>query len=103
MSIDLLRDVPNWSGLSPQDQEEVWRLLSLGANIRAIRYYRQASGLGLARAHEAVALLMAYRRPNPVVRETQPCPYCGRPLRTALAQQCFECGADWHSGQGNMV
>jgi hypothetical protein len=25
-----------------------------------------------------------------------PCPKCGRPLRTAKAQQCFLCGAKWH-------
>lgn len=25
-----------------------------------------------------------------------PCPYCGEPLRSPLAQQCFTCGADWH-------
>ncbi len=25
-----------------------------------------------------------------------PCPKCGEPLRTALAKQCFSCGADWH-------
>lgn len=24
------------------------------------------------------------------------CPKCGKPLRTAEAQQCFHCGADWH-------
>ena len=24
------------------------------------------------------------------------CPHCGRRLRTAEAQQCFHCGADWH-------
>jgi hypothetical protein len=25
-----------------------------------------------------------------------PCARCGRPLRTRLARQCFECGLDWH-------
>lgn len=24
------------------------------------------------------------------------CPYCGKPLRTERAKQCFECGKDWH-------
>lgn len=27
-----------------------------------------------------------------------PCPACDRPLRSPTARQCFECGADWHSG-----
>lgn len=24
------------------------------------------------------------------------CSHCGKPLRAPLAQQCLECGADWH-------
>jgi hypothetical protein len=27
---------------------------------------------------------------------SKPCPYCGKLLRTVQAQQCFNCGADWH-------
>ncbi len=30
-------------------------------------------------------------------KKPTPCPHCGKTLRTALAQQCRHCGADWHS------
>ena len=29
------------------------------------------------------------------VFDSPPCPECGHPLRSAAAQQCFECGALW--------
>jgi HEAT repeat protein len=29
-------------------------------------------------------------------RASAQCPECGKTLRSALAKQCFECGADWH-------
>ena len=34
---------------------------------------------------------------SPVNRATAPCPYCGQPLRTALARQCRPCRRDWHN------
>ena len=34
---------------------------------------------------------------NAAELKTTPCPECGKNLRTALAQQCVHCGADWHS------
>jgi hypothetical protein len=42
-----------------------------------------------------------FGRPNGPHREfgesaAPPCPYCGKQLRTKLAKQCVECGADWH-------
>jgi hypothetical protein len=33
-------------------------------------------------------------RPTP--EPETPCPFCGKPLPTAKARQCFRCGADWH-------
>src|SRR5574340_1782458 len=96
MMSDRMQEVPGWHELSLSDRDEVWRLISLGKTVTAILYYRQASGLGLAEAKEAVELLLAYKPRQSVVPETRPCPHCGRPLRTAIAQQCFSCGADWH-------
>src|SRR5262245_33819108 len=35
--------------------------------------------------------------PQPHRRESgPPCPQCGEPLRTPMAKQCVNCGADWH-------
>ncbi len=28
-----------------------------------------------------------------------PCPQCGKPLLNYAAQQCFQCGADWHANK----
>lgn len=97
MTLDQIYDVPGWQELSPRDREEVWKLLSLEHNVSAVRYFRQASGVGLAQAHEAITMLLAYKVPKSTVPQKKPCPHCGASLRTALAQQCFECGADWHT------
>jgi hypothetical protein len=96
MTIDPRRDIPKWRDLTAADRNEVSRLLSQGQSVSAIRYYRQASGLGLEAAKQAIELLLEYDPPVPIVPETKPCPFCGLPLRNALARQCFECGADWH-------
>jgi hypothetical protein len=103
MSFDPMRDVRKWRDVAPADREEVWKLLSRGQNVLAIRFYRQASGLNLAETKEAIEALLAYHPPAPVVPETKPCPYCGEPLRTALAQQCFACGRDWHVKPASMT
>jgi len=33
---------------------------------------------------------------RPAPEPDTPCRFCGKPLRSADAQQCFRCGADWH-------
>ncbi len=59
----------------------------------AINLYRGCHGTTYGEAKMAVNCLIAAL--VPVV----PCPSCGMPLRTQLAQQCLECGADWHTQQ----
>ena len=38
----------------------------------------------------------APKKIRPAPEPPSSCPKCGRPLRSAEAQQCFRCGADWH-------
>ncbi len=59
--------------------------------LNAVRYYAEHGGYDPAIqwiGDEA-------NGPRPVV-VTTPCPYCGKPLRSARARQCRHCLTDWH-------
>jgi hypothetical protein len=53
---------------------------------------------GIEISEEELAHQQQVRNPDrpSITRDTVPCPHCGKPLRTAKARQCFECGVDWH-------
>ena len=72
---------------------ELTELIQQGRTLEAIKRYREEHGVSLRVAKEAMYRLKGSVKPSPPMK---PCPSCGRPLRTDLAQQCFECGADWH-------
>src|SRR5262245_38996583 len=80
---------------SPELEAEVRGLIGQGHTIAAIKRLREATGWGLADAKMCVDRDLEGRgfRKN---RTGNPCPYCGKPLRTDTAKQCFECGTDWH-------
>jgi hypothetical protein len=84
-----MRDLPSWARMPINDRDEVLRMLSLGQNVTAIRYYRQAAGLGLAESKDAIDLLLAHKAPRPIRVPTKPFPNCGQRLRTALASPYF--------------
>ena len=74
---------------------EVRGMMDRGQIIAAIKRLRDATGWGLADAKmwvDRASEHAHYRK----FSAGNPCPYCGRPLRTVLAKQCFECGTDWH-------
>ena len=81
--------------ISPELAAEVSELTSRGLKIVAIKRLRQGTGWGLVDAKMWVDRDLADRG---FERSStgHPCPYCGRPLRTGAAKQCFGCGTDWH-------
>jgi hypothetical protein len=79
----------------PELEAEVRGLLDQGHTIDAIKRLREATGWRLREALIWVdrALEAGEFGPQPT---RKPCPYCGQPLRTEKAKQCFNCGSDWH-------
>ncbi|MGE0538485.1 MAG: hypothetical protein AB7O68_26215 [Pirellulales bacterium] len=74
-------------------QAELRQLIEAGSRISAIKRLRDETGIGLQDAKAWVTRDSDVRRPR------APCPYCGQPLRSMAAQQCLECGMDWHDPQ----
>lgn len=78
--------IPQFAVISPEDERH---LKSLPA-MQAFKEIRARTG-----CPSLWAKIWAFHPQGPHP-SPPPCPYCARPLRTAEAQQCFECGADWH-------
>jgi hypothetical protein len=90
------------SEVIPHELETALRaLLKEGKTIEAIKRLRNATGAPLSACKAWIddrwqQIVGITRKP------VKPCPFCTRPLRTDQAQQCFECGMDWHDS-GNVV
>ena len=78
--------IPQFAVISPEDEQQ---LKSLPA-VQAFQELRARTGCSVLWAKLWV---FHPHSPHP---SGPPCPYCGKPLRTKKAQQCLECGADWH-------
>jgi len=93
----VLESDPRWKLVSDSDRQSIVALLEQGLPVSAIKRYREVTGRGLKESKAAVEAVMTYARRN----LGPPCPKCGQPMRTAKAQQCLHCGADWHERASN--
>jgi hypothetical protein len=82
--------------LSVTDEQRVRELIREFRWIMAIKELRTATGCPL---HWAQLWVEHAGRPRSGGEKPAPCPYCGMPLRTALAKQCRHCRRDWHDPQ----
>jgi hypothetical protein len=79
--------------LSAELASELSALLAAGQTITALKRCREILSCSL---REASARIESLRVVTSQSVFGPPCPNCGEPLRTFVAQQCFKCGADWH-------
>jgi len=84
--------LPQFAELSDKDERRVRQLIFQGHNLMATAELKAATDCPLSWAK-----LWVLHSGRPGIPDgTAPCPYCGRPVNTALAKQCPHCNMDWH-------
>jgi hypothetical protein len=84
--------IPQFADLTEEDEARLRKLILEGRKMMAMHELRD-------RVHcpftWAKIWVLHGGRPDGI-GTTAPCPYCGKPLKTALAKQCQHCNMDWH-------
>jgi len=83
--------IPVFEDLSQADEQQVRQSIREKQLVTAIVKLRAATNCSLMWAR-----LWVHHTAKEYPKETAPCPYCGKPLRTSLAKQCRFCRRDWH-------
>ncbi|EEF61673.1 hypothetical protein Cflav_PD4713 [Pedosphaera parvula Ellin514] len=87
--------IPQFAELDDKNSDRILVLIRQRSPIQAIVELRSATGAPLSWAK-----LWVHHSGRPdAVGTTAPCPYCGKPLITALAKQCRYCLMDWHNAE----
>ena len=84
--------IPIFAELSDEDRHRILSLIRDGRKAMAMQELRSGTGCPLTWAK----LWVQHEGQPAASGTTTPCPYCGQPLRTALAKQCRHCRMDWH-------
>lgn len=82
--------------VGPDLEAELSTLIGDGHSVTAIKRLREATGVTLCVAKQMVEQRISLGQFKAQTPKGNPCPYCGQSLRTNQAQQCLECGMDWH-------
>ena len=87
--------IPQFAELSDSDANRIRKLICEQRPTMAIQELRSATGCPLSWAK-----IWVHHKGSPdAIGTTAPCPFCGKPLVTALAKQCRYCLMDWHDPQ----
>lgn len=86
------KHIPRFSELDPVTESQ---LRAMDDSFERIKRRRELTGCSLGWSK---LWCLHPDGPHPVFGDpnASPCPKCGKRLRTSLAKQCVECGADWH-------
>jgi len=87
---------PCCDSINPELETELIALMEEDRTIEAIKRLRAATSAPLGACKSWVDERLSRMGGIPRKWKGKPCPYCGKPLRTDQARQCFECGKDWH-------
>ena len=87
--------IPEFVDLSDSDATRIRHLITNQRPTMAMQELRAATGCPIAWAK----IWVQHRGRPDALGTTAPCPYCGKPLITALAKQCRYCLMDWHDPQ----
>lgn len=84
--------IPQFADLTEENETRLRRLLLDGRKAMAMHELHS-----LVHCPPAWAKIWVLHGGRPEgIGTTAPCPYCGKPLKTALAKQCPHCNMDWH-------
>lgn len=82
--------------ITPALEAELVGLMQNGRTVEAIKRLRAATAAPLSDCKAWIDERLQRLGGVPRQWTGHLCPYCGKPLRTDQARQCFECGMDWH-------
>ena len=84
--------IPQFAALTEEESARLRSLIVRGQKLMAMRELEFLTG---APTRWAKIWVLHSGRAD-AVDSTAPCPFCGRPLKTARARQCAHCLMDWH-------